>query len=187
MNIPVVCGSVRINRNSIKPSRYFAKRLQDLGHESQVVDFTLLPLPFVNTDPNPSKLKKQYPDPNAQEWSRIADNADGFIFVTPEYNHGIPGVLKNALDWLYPEFNDKPAALVGVSDGASSGIRVVEALRPIMANFAMYDLRQAVNFAKAQEVFDDEGNLLDQSYLKRIDGLLTALVKAAEVMKALRV
>jgi NAD(P)H-dependent FMN reductase len=186
LNIPVVCGSVRQNRNSIIVSRYFAQRLEQAGHITQVVDFTELPLPFVDADPNPSKLKKQYPYPNVQQWSAIADQADGFIFVAPEYNHGMSGVLKNALDWLYPEFNDKPAALVGVSDGAGSGIRAVEQLRAIMANFALYDIRQGVNFAFAQKVFDEDSNLLDQSYLKRIDGLLNALAKVAEVMKQLR-
>src|ERR1051326_6378748 len=118
LNIPVVCGSVRQNRNSIIVSRYFAKRLEQAGHTTQVVDFAALPLPFVDVDPNPSKLKKQYPYPNVQQWSTIADQADGFIFVAPEYNHGVSGVLKNALDWLYPEFNNKPAPLVGVSNGA---------------------------------------------------------------------
>lgn len=187
LNIPVVCGSVRVKRNSLIVSRYFAKRLQDAGHNSMVVDFVELPLPFVNSDPNPSKLKKQYPDANVQKWSAIADAADAFILVAPEYNHGISAVLKNALDWLYPEFKHKPVALVGVSDGAGSGIRAVEQLRPLMANFSMYDIREGVNFASAQNVFDADSNLLDESYLKRIDGLLTSLAQVAEVMKALRV
>jgi len=186
LNIPVVCGSVRNNRNSIIVSRYFEKRLQQAGHSSQVVDFVELPLPFVYTDPNPSKLNKQYPDSNVQKWSAIADSADAFIFVAPEYNHAMSGVLKNALDWLYPEFKHKPAALVGVSNGAGSGIRAVEQLRAIMSNFAIYDIREGVNFASAQNVFDKDSNLIDESYLKRIDGLLTALPKVADVMKPLR-
>lgn len=186
LNIPVVCGSVRNNRNSIKPAKYFFNRLTEMGYDSQVVDFISLPLPFVNVDPNPSKLNKQYPDANVQQWSVIADHADAFIFIAPEYNHGISAVLKNALDWLYPEFNDKPAALIGVSNGAGSGIRAVEQLRVIMANFAIYDIRQGVNFANTQDVFDAEGKLLDESYLKRIDGLLSALTKTAEVMRQLR-
>jgi NAD(P)H-dependent FMN reductase len=186
LNIAVVCGSVRDNRNSLTVSKYFVKKLQATGHTGTLVDFVELPLPFVNSDPNPSKLNKNYPDPNIQEWSRIADAADAFIFVAPEYNHGLSGVLKNALDWLYPEFKHKPAALVGVSNGASAGIRAVEMLRPIMAVFAIYDIREGVNFASAQNVFDADANLLDESYQKRIDGMIDSLAKVAEVMKGLR-
>src|SRR6185503_7320341 len=98
LNIPVVCGSVRPNNNSMRASKLFLQKLQAAGHVSQIVDFAQLPLPLVNSEVTPSKLKKQYPDTNVQKWSEIADSADGFIFVAPEYNHGISGALKNALD-----------------------------------------------------------------------------------------
>lgn len=187
LNIPVVCGSVRPNSNSMRVSKFFAKKLQDAGHDSQIVEFVSLPLPLVNSEVSPSHLKKVYPDANVQKWSGIADAADGFVFIIPEYNHGYSGALKNALDWLYVEFKLKPAGLVGVSDGTVGGIRAIEQLRPIMGNFAMFDLKEAVAFESAQDVFDVEGNLLDQKYLKRIDGVVNSLVKVAEVMKQLRV
>lgn len=186
MNIPVICGSVRPGSNSLKASKLLTKRLQDAGHTATLVNFIDLPLPLVNIPDKPSQLKKVYPDSNVQQWSNIVDQADAFVFVIPEYNHGMSGVLKNALDWLYPEFNNKPAGLVGVSDGMGGGIRAVEAMRILAANFGLYDIRQAVNFRETQNAIDEKGNLIDQSYEKRINGMITALIKAAEVMKQLR-
>lgn len=186
LTIAVICGSVRKNRKSIYPARYVYQKIKDAGHESTLVDFDELPLPFVYTDPNPSKLNKQYPDENVRTWSSIVDAADGLIIVTPEYNHGYPGVLKNALDWLYPEFNNKPVGLVGVSDGVNGGIRAIEALRPVMANFGMYDIQQTVAVRSVQNVFDADGQLVDIKLEAQIDKLVNVLVKTADVMKALR-
>jgi len=103
--------------------------------------------------------------------------------VTPEYNHGYPAVLKNALDWLYLEFDHKPVGLAGVSDGTVGGARVIEQLRPIMENFTMFAIRETVMFATIQNIFDLEGKLLDESFNKKVDGLLASLIKAAEFMK----
>lgn len=186
MNIPVICGSIRNSRLSIHPTRYINQKLKMLGHESMVVDFLELPLPFVYTEPAPGDLGKQYPDPNVQKWSAIADAADAFIIVTPEYNHGYPGVLKNALDWLFPEYKNKPVGLVGVSNGLVGGARAIEHLRPIIENFTMFAVRETVMFRKAQDVFDKDGKLLDASYDKSIDGLLASVIKVAGAMQALR-
>lgn len=186
MNIVVVCGSVRQNRRTILPSRYINTKLSQMGHESVLVDFTELPLQFVNSDPTPSNLHKQYPDENVQKWSGIADAADGFVLVTPEYNHSYSAVLKNALDWLYPEFNDKPALLVGVSNGLNGGLRAIEALRPVAANFALYDLQGAVIVRQVQNAFDADGMILDEKLAGQIEKSLQTLVKTAEVMRPLR-
>src|SRR5690349_12337716 len=138
LNIPVICGSIRPNRKSLSPANFIMGAIRDSGHETQLVDFSKLVLPFVDTLVAPGKLKKVYPYEAVQAWSAIADRADGFVFVSPEYNHSIPGVLKNALDWLSPEFANKPAGLVGVSDGAIGGARMIEHLRVVVENFGMW-------------------------------------------------
>lgn len=186
MNIPVILGSVREGRMSIHPAKLMVQKIQALGHQPQLVDFKEIPLPFMNSSLEPSKLNKKYPDPNIQAWSGIADAADAFVIVAPEYNHGYSGVLKNALDWLYPEFNHKPVGLVGVSNGPVGGARMIEQLRPIMENFSMFAVRETVMFASVQNAFDAQGNLLDESYNKKIDGLLASVIKSAEAMKTLR-
>jgi NAD(P)H-dependent FMN reductase len=184
LNIPVILGSVREGRKSEWPARFVMGKIKALGHESQVVDFKELPLPFFNSELMPVQLKGVYPEPNIQRWSEIAYNADAFVIVTPEYNHGYPAVLKNALDWLYLEFDHKPVGLVGVSDGLVAGARVIEQLRPIIENFSMFAVRETVMFAKAQNVFDEQGKLLDEVYQKKVDGMLKSLAQVAEVMKA---
>ncbi len=186
LNIPVILGSVREGRMSVHPARLMVQKIQTLGHKAQLVDFKELPLPFMNSPVVPSGLGKKYPDANVQAWSGIADAADAFVIVSPEYNHGYPAVLKNALDWLYPEFEHKPVGLVGVSNGPVGGARMIENLRPIIENFSMFAVRETVMFGNVQDAFDGQGNLTDDSYQKRIDGLLDSLVKSAQAMKMLR-
>jgi len=101
LNIPVILGSVREGRLSEAPAKYIVERIKVAGYQSQLVDFKEIPLPFYNAPSIPAEYfsKNAYPDPNAQKWSEIARAADAFIIVSPEYNHGYPGVLKNALDW----------------------------------------------------------------------------------------
>jgi len=184
LNIPIILGSVRESRKSEAPARFILEKVKAAGHNTQLVDFKEMPLPFFNAPLMPVEMKGKYPEPNIQKWSEIAYYADAFIIVTPEYNHGYPGVLKNALDWLYLEFDHKPVGLVGVSNGLVAGARVIEQLRPIMENFSMFAIRETVMFAKAQDVFDATGKLLDESYNKKVDGLLKSLTSVAEVMKA---
>ncbi|HYV33737.1 MAG TPA: NADPH-dependent FMN reductase [Candidatus Limnocylindria bacterium] len=183
LNIPVILGSVREGRSSENPAKFLVEKIKAAGHTSELVDFKQMPLPFFNSALMPVELKGKYPEPNIQKWSEIAYNADAFVIVTPEYNHGYPGVLKNALDWLYLEFDHKPVGLVGVSDGLVAGARVIEQLRPIMENFSMFAVRETVMFAKAPEVFDKDGKLLDPVYEKKVDGMLKSLVSVAEIMK----
>jgi len=186
LNIPVILGSVREGRLSEAPAKYFVEKIKAAGHQSQLVDFKELPLPFIYTPKEPSEYQRQYPDENVRKWSAIADAADAFVLVVPEYNHGYPAVLKNALDWLFPEFEHKVVGLVGVSNGAVGGARAIEHIRPIVETFKMFSVRETVMFAKAQNVFDKEGKLLDESYNKKIDGLIKSLAWSAEAMKAAR-
>ncbi len=186
LNIAIICGSIRQERKSIFAARYAAEKVTQAGHTSTLVDFLELPLPFVNTPVPPGDLKKQYPDANVQKWSAIVDAADALIIVAPEYNHGYSATLKNALDWLFPEYRYKPVGLVGVSDGLVGGARMIEQLRTLAGNFNMFDIRETVMVRETQNVFDAQGNLVDQSYEKSFNGLIKALVKVAEVMKSLR-
>ena len=186
LTIPVVLGSVREGRKSYFPALLMAERLKAAGVISQLVDFKGLPLPFVDCPKEPAQYEKRYPNENVQRWSEIADAADGFVFITPEYNHGYSGVLKNALDWLYPEFKRKAAGLVGVSSGAVGGARAIEQLRPILADFSMFCIRETVMFAKVGNVFDEQGILLDPAYNKKIDGFVSSLLWLTEALKKAR-
>lgn len=154
--------------------------------ESQLVDFMELPLPFMDSPVEPSELHKQYPHDSVQKWSRLADAADAFVLVLSEYNHGYSAVLKNALDWLYYEFEKKPFGLVGVSSGKFGGLRAIEQIRPIVEYFGSFAIRETVPFGPAQKAFDSQGQLIDETYNKRIDGFIKSLIWSAEVMKKAR-
>ncbi len=184
LNIPVILGSVRAGRKSEAPAKFIMERIKALGHESELVDFKELPLPFFDSELLPVQLKGKYPHPNIQKWSGIAYKADAFVIVTPEYNHSYSAVLKNALDWLYLEFDHKPVGLVGTSSGILGGARAIEQLRPVIENFSMYAIRETVVFGSVQKVFNDDDKLIDDSFNKKVDGLLASLIQSAEIMRA---
>ncbi len=186
LNIPVILGSIREGRRSFFPAKLMVEKLKAAGIDTQLVDFKELPLPILNCSKEPGEYEKIYPDPNVQKWSKIADAADAFIFIVPEYNFGYTAVLKNALDWLYPELRFKAAGLVGVSTGPTGGARAIQQFRGVLSSFNIFDIRETVQFANVQKVFDENGNLLDENYNKRIDGLIKSLAKAAEIMKKFR-
>lgn len=168
------------------PAKFMLEKLKAAGAETQLVDFKEMPLPFFDSALMPVAMKGVYPNENAQKWSGIALAADAFVIVTPEYNHGYPAVIKNALDWLYREFEKKPFGLVGVSDGSFGGARCIEQLRPIIENFSAFAIRETVNFVKVPSMFDEKGNLTDETYSKKADSFLKSLFAVSEAMKPLR-
>lgn len=187
LNIVVVLGSVREGRRSEAPAKLVVERVKQAGHTCELVDFKELPLPFYNSPTVPVVyFKTGYPNENAQKWSNIAKNADAFIIVSPEYNHGYPAVLKNALDWLYLEFEKKPFGLVGVSDGSTGGARMIENLRPVIQNYNAMSIRETVMVGPVDKYFSVDGNLLDESLNKRIDGLISSLTWWGETLKLAR-
>lgn len=186
LNIPVVLGTIRRERRSLVAARYVVGQVKAAGYQTELVDFVDLPLPLMDLPVEPSSLGGRYPDKNVQRWSEIAVAADGFIIVTPEYNHGYPAPLKNAFDWLYQEFSRKACGFVGVSDGPVGGARVVEQLRLLAGNYGMYDVRETVLFAKVQNCFDENGRLVEPRYAKLVSGLVASVGAASEALRTLR-
>ena len=90
---------------------------------------------------------------------RLPERLMRFIIVSPEYNHGYPAVMKNALDWGYLEFEKKPFGLVGVSNGPTGGARMIENLRPIMENFGAVAMRETIMIGPVEKYFDDGGKM----------------------------
>ena len=101
----------------------------------------------------PGAANKVYDSPEVTAWSQAVDACDGFIFVTPEYNHSVPGAFKNAFDSLGSEWGGKTVAFV--SYGAESGVRAVEHWRQIVSNFSMVDVRQQVSVSRFVEFGPD--------------------------------
>ncbi|NEU94681.1 NADPH-dependent FMN reductase [Bradyrhizobium uaiense] len=139
--IGIVLGSTRKGRFGEKP----AKWLSDLTDKRLDLDFELIdlrdyPLPFFDEQMSPIYAPPE--NPAAQRWAAKLATLDGFIVVTPEYNHGASAVLKNALDHAYKEFNRKPIGFVGY--GGVGAARAIEHLRMVAVELQMAPVRSAV-------------------------------------------
>ncbi len=110
------------------------------------------------------------------EWRDAIIRADGLVIVTPEYNHGYPGVMKSVLDLLLKEYIHKAVAFVGVSAGPWGGTRVIESMVPMVRELGLAVTFTDLNFPSVGTKFDDDGKLLDTAYEKRIAGFLDELV-----------
>jgi NAD(P)H-dependent FMN reductase len=139
--IGIILGSTRPNRNGEQVARWvFDVAARHYDAEFELVDLRDYPLPHLD-EPLPPSFG-QYQNEHTKQWAEKIASFDGFIIVTPEYNHGTSGVLKNAIDYLYAEWNNKAVGFV--SYGAVGGARAVEHLRLVVAELQMADVRQQV-------------------------------------------
>lgn len=144
LKIKIIIGSTREGRFSEKPAQWIyeeAKKLE--GAEAELLDLRDYPMPFFESSISPSMAKGKYENEVVQKWADKIKEGDAFIIVTPEYNHGYPAVLKNAMDVIYPEWNKKPVGFV--SYGSAMGARSVEQLRQVAIELQMAPIRNAIH------------------------------------------
>jgi NAD(P)H-dependent FMN reductase len=147
--ISVVVGSIRQARFSEKPAQWVLQHLKDrAGVDTRLLDLRDFPMPFFD-QPVPPAMPGRAPYENevVKRWTAEIARSDGFVFVTPEYNYGPPAVLKNALDWVYPEWNRKAAAFV--SYGSVAGARSVQQLRETAIELQLAPIRSSVHIPAA--------------------------------------
>lgn len=155
MKIGIILGSIRQERSGASVARWVADQaVSREGVDYELIDLKAFDVPLLTSATVPGAANKQYDDERVRNWSTAIDDCDGFVFVTPEYNHGVPGALKNAFDSLGNEWADKAVAFV--SYGAEGGVRAVEHWRQIVANFHMYGVRQQISMSLFSE-FGPEG------------------------------
>lgn len=153
MNIGIILGSIREGRLGEQVAQWvFDAAKKSTPHEVTLIDLKTFNVPLLDTATIPGAANKQYDDENVTAWSQAIDACDAFIFVTPEYNHSVPGAMKNAFDSLGAEWAMKPVAFVGYS--ADGAIRAVEHWRQIVANFSMFDIRNQVGVSIFEDVTD---------------------------------
>ncbi len=139
--IAILLGSTRPGRNGEAVARWvydLTKARTDAEYE--LVDLKAFDLPLLDEPVPPSQAR--YTKPHTKAWSEKIASFDGFVFVTAEYQHGIPAALKNAIDFLYKEWNNKSAGFV--SYGSAGGVRAVEQLRQVCAEVQLADVRGQV-------------------------------------------
>jgi NAD(P)H-dependent FMN reductase len=157
--VHVILGSTRQGRAGERVARWFldqAEGRDDLRLE--LVDLRDWSLPFFDSAVPP--MMGRYDDPAQQAWAAHVARADAYVLVTPEYNHGYPAVLKNALDTVFAEWRGKPVGFVGYG-GPGGGIRAVEQLRQVVVELDMHPLRDAVVLPRVYAAFDEQGRLHD--------------------------
>lgn len=138
LNVAIIIGSTRPGRKADTVARWvhgIAAKRQDASFE--IVDIADFDLPLLDEALPPSM--GQYTQPHTKAWAAKIASFDAFVFVTPEYNHSMSGALKNAIDFLFREWNDKAAGFV--SYGSVGGARAVEQLRLVMGEIKVADVR----------------------------------------------
>ncbi|MFO0618828.1 MAG: NAD(P)H-dependent oxidoreductase [Polyangiaceae bacterium] len=141
MKIGIIVGSTRPGRKAETVAKWvlgIANERRDAAYE--IVDIAAFGLPLLD-EPTPPSMGK-YTKPHTLAWAAAIAPLDGFVFVTPEYNHSVPAALKNAIDFLYAEWNKKAAGFVGY--GSAGGTRAVEHLRTILAELQVATVRAQV-------------------------------------------
>jgi NAD(P)H-dependent FMN reductase len=144
IRVAIIVGSTRPGRKADVVAHWvhdIAKKRSDAEYE--VVDIKDFNLPLLD-EPLPPMMGT-YSQPHTKAWSAKVDSFDAFVFVTPEYNHGIPGALKNAIDFLYREWNHKAAGFVAY--GSAMGARAVEHLRQVMGELHVATVRAQVGLS----------------------------------------
>lgn len=163
--ILVVVGSTRQGRHADKVVGWLTNRLGMRSDATfEIADLRDLSLPFFDVPVGPGYGGVAG---EARTWAEHVANADGFIFVTPEYNHGYPAALKNAIDHLYHQWVHKPAAIVSYG-GFGGGYRAAEQLRQVLIELTAVPVREQVGVHNVWGAFDETGE-------PRIDGLDTTL------------
>jgi NAD(P)H-dependent FMN reductase len=183
IRIGVILGSTRPGRRGEAVARWVmdeAGRRSDADFE--LIDLAEYPLPHLD-EPMPPSMG-QYQNPHTQQWAQVIGRFDGYVFVTPEYNHSTSGVLKNAIDFLYAQWNNK--AMGVVSYGIVGGARAAEHLRLIAGELQMADVRTNV----ALSLFTDFENFSEFKPSERqaqvLDTLLGEVVAWSRALAPLR-
>lgn len=184
--IAVIIGSTRENRFGDKPAQW----IHDLGKQRDDLDFEIVdlreyPMPFFDEAASPLWVPSK--SEVAQKWQKKVDGFDGFVFTAAEYNRGPAAVLKNALDYAYPQWVNKPVAFVGY--GGVGGARAVEQLRLNAIELQMAPIRTAVHilWTPMSEVMSGEKKLSDFDYLNQGGkDMLDQLAWWAKALKAAR-
>jgi NAD(P)H-dependent FMN reductase len=183
LKIAIIVGSTRPNRKSESVARWVyevASQRADAAFE--LLDLKDYPLPFFDEPNVPSR--HQYTHEHTKAWSEKIAGFDAYVFVTAEYNHSIPAVLKNAIDYLWYEWHDKTAGFV--SYGSAGGARAVEHLRDVMGELHVADVRPQVLLYNRIDFENYTQFKPTEAHVKALTAMLDKLVTWGEAFKLMR-
>ncbi len=182
--IAIIVGSTRPGRRAGSVARWvydIAAERDDATFE--VVDLADHDLPHLD-EPVPAAMGSEYQHPHTQVWAAKVEAFDGYIFVTPEYNHSTTGVLKNAIDYLYVEWQNKAAGFV--SYGINGGVRAVEHLRQIMGELQVADVKAAVALSLFTDFTDGTDVAPNEHHQQTLNRMLDQVIAWSGALKTLR-
>ena len=188
LKIQIILGSTRQNRFGDKPARWIykeAKKRKEI--ETEFLDLRDYPLEFYDEPVPPTMLNGNYSDEMAKRWVKKVGEADAYIIVAPEYNHGYPAVLKNALDYPYSEWNNKPVGFI--SYGGVGGARSIQQLRQVAIQLQMAPIRNSIHIPSFWKMLDENGKLKPgafNSLKESADGFFDQLIWWAKALKKAR-
>lgn len=183
LRVAVITGSTRPGRNNIAVAQWvheLTKKRSDAEYE--LVDIASFNLPLLD-EPVPPSMG-QYSQPHTKAWAAKIAAFDAFVFVTPEYNHGVSGALKNAIDFLFAEWNNKAAGFV--SYGSAGGARAVEHLRLTMAELMIADVRAQVMLSLATDFEDYSKFKPHPRHEGEVSTMLDQVIAWGTAMKSVR-
>jgi NAD(P)H-dependent FMN reductase len=181
--ILVILGSIREGRLGDKVAKWFMETTKNNPNaELELVDLLNHTLPLF-ADSNETRNLEIHPNAKVREWKELIASGDGYIFITPEHNHSFSSVLKNAIDYCYKQWNEKPVGFVGYGSFAGAS-RAVEQLRQIVAELRMYDVRDQVLIPAVWQAFDEQGQLKNPEMHNKNAELVVN--KVAELAKKLK-
>src|SRR6266487_793176 len=183
IKIAIILGSTRPCRNGEAVAKWVYEVAQKrIDAEFELVDIKYSNLPLLD-EPVPP-IMGQYSKPHTKAWAAKIASFDGYVFVTPEYNHGVPGALKNAIDFLFAEWNNKAAGFI--SYGGAGGARAVEQLRLVLAELQIATVRTQVLLS----LFTDFENFSvfkpDARHEKSVNEMFDQVIAWGGALKALR-
>lgn len=178
--LQIVLSSTRPGRRGSAVAGWVKRVASDhAAFDVELVDLAEVALPLLD-EPHHPRLQR-YSQDHTKAWSATVDRGDAFVFVVPEYNHSFPAALKNALDYLFVEWADKPVGLVSYG-GVSAGLRSAAAIKPVLAALRMVPALEAVSIPNLNQHISDDGDLRDDPGLdaaaKAMLDELTRLTKA---------
>lgn len=179
--IPVILGSTRRGRLSPRAARFMAERMRRTGRiETEILDLADYNFPIME-----ERLHfRDDPPPAVREFAARLARADAVVIVSPEYNNGCPGVLKNALDYFLPEYKRKPVGIVTVSGGDFGGVNCLAQLRLVTLNLGAFPIPAAFPVPRVQDNFDEEGNPRDPRFEQWAEVFLGELLWFTEAITA---
>lgn len=172
--LPIILGTPRQGRQSENVARFLLAEMRKRPEiETEIIDVRELRMTLQDAG-------QAVKDPG---YAEKVMRADGLVIVAPEYNHGYPGPLKQALDMCLEEYIHKAVALCGVSAGPFGGARVIEQLVQVMRELGLAVTFTDLNFSRVQDAFDEAGALKDEKYVGRAAGFVNELVWMARVLR----